>query len=405
MLRATGSASVAALLLSCSSAKDDAAKLGEQCLLGHVASADPDQDLRLTDLGNPRGGTWPARCGVKTLYEGDHIAPAAVAALKQPGPVSDLPAPIAVPRPGDKLPGVIADWTTAGDVYLRSSGSLCHLVGDTLECRSYVGGNGMVQRWDSGPPLIAYNHQLVDAYTGAVVADELEASVGTHVIEQRKGMILVDGRPSGTDPPQAVLVRDQLVWWEGSELLARAVGGATVSLGGFAQGASAPHGGSGANCESAGAVAVRLEVGNRIAVLAGPTWQIYDAPAGQLWCHGSTVSILGTHGQREDCTAAGCPKEQAHAPLPDGAVVAPLGTGVVVAWVDELVRVELPSHKQIVAFDGYRTKRTFYNQLRVDRVDLIGRDDVAVLLIHGERELAVKIAPDGQLTALRVVAR
>jgi len=405
--------------------------LGEQCLLGHPAVGDIEGELRRIELhARELGVAWPARCGVSRLYAGDGVAPEVLAALVQPAVSTEPPpAPLALPGPGDALP---AAFDEVVDDAMFGGGTICRLVDDALRCRrvtstgvsTVVAGAPvmrpatLVARWASGPAVLRDGKKAVLAATGAAIAWGEQISIGDRAYAIRDGVVVVDGVLSEKAPPDAVLVRDQLVWWDeaSAQLMAKPVdsaagGDRAVAIGGMDKGASAPD--ARETCAGPDVAAVRLRIGGRIAVWTDGAWQVYEAPGGPLWCRGKTVTTVAPSGERQDCTAGGCPKLGGKVRAPAGAVVAPLADGVIAAWVgadaaggsrDELVRVELPSHRQLVAFDGYHTTKSFHGQLRVDRVGIFAVGDVALLLLHGERELAVRIAPDGTLTALRVVS-
>lgn len=400
MRRATGSVGVAALLLSCGSPKSDPLT-GEQCLLGHPAGPDVVDELRRIELhARQTGVAWPQRCGAGPLYEGQRISPRILAALKQPA-IATEPPPSPLALPSTEVPAGLDEAAGVKTLVLHGKDSICTLVGDALHCKRTAETGVLEPRWDDGPPVLRVDNRAIDAVTGAAITHGDQLSIGERAYAVRDGTVVVDELIAEKAPPGVVLVRDQLVWWENSQLVARQFRGWEAVIGGFDKGASAPD--ARQRCAGPDVAAVRLTVGGRIAVMAGKTWQIYEAPGGPLWCHGQVVTTISPSGERQDCTAGGCPKVGGKVRAPAGAVVAPFGSGVIAAWVDDEVRVELPSHQQIIAFDGYKTTKSFVTQQRVDRVGIFTHGDDALLLLHGEKELAVKIGADGQLTALRVV--
>ena len=182
-----------------------------------------------------------------------------------------------------------------------------------------------------------------------------------------------------------VRLRDQTIWWDGQRLLTQADGGPVLPLGPTDQSASAPD--AREACANESVLAIRLWVGSRIAIMVGGSWQVYDAPQGELICRDGSVIVVAASGRRQDCSTGGCREVARAQPQHARQVAAPFFADVMTAWPDaDGVRVRIP---RLGEREAYRGALTSFELL-----------PDGVVVIDGTR--AMRVHPDGTVTPVQL---
>jgi hypothetical protein len=391
---------------------------------------------RLVDMSDERGhetvaGSERLRRG--ELYEEFRIA-REISDLLRPAdgePDVDWPTEISSPPAPAQLVAELASWPRGASRASYGSTELALMMNRAV-CRFAAAAGGLepVARCTYFPDNMAD-----ESWAHGIFIDR-EGDVA--LLTRGAPISLATGEPIGPSqvPPSAAasgasIVGDQLLWAERGILHARSI--AADELGPVVEVAhppvpSVPFTGPDAHCEYDDVLASWIESepastprGSEYRIVAriDGNWVLSDPVRGRLDCLPDAAVV--THVRHDDsgtaitqtkCTRTGCRTTEVSLPdVTQRADVAPIADSVVVAWVEDLVRVriapltELPHAPSVPLFDGYVDHRhyVYQGQSVVHRLSLHVRGHSAIVELHTDDTVAIHLSSDGTARPVQVV--